>query len=48
MEDQRKAAQTISEIDDARCESYGDRASQAYAQCRANLEKDRLPTASKQ
>ena len=33
MEEQRKAAQTFVEIDDARCRSYGDPRSQAYARC---------------
>ena len=41
MEEQRKAAQTFTEIDDARCRSYGDPASQAYARCRASLQKER-------
>ena len=41
MERQRKDAQTFVEIDDARCRSYGGPGSQAYAQCRASLEKER-------
>ena len=41
MEEQRKAAQTFTEIDDARCRSYGDPRSQAYARCRASLDKER-------
>jgi len=41
MEEQRKAAQTFTEIDDARCRSYGDPRSQAYAQCRASIAKER-------
>jgi len=41
MEEQRRAAQTFTEIDDARCRSYGDPRSQAYARCRASLDKER-------
>jgi len=41
MQEQRKAAQTFTEIDDARCRSYGDPQSQAYLRCRANLIKER-------
>ena len=41
MEEQRKAAQTFTEIDDARCKSYGAPGSQGYARCRASLEKER-------
>jgi len=41
MEEQRKAAQTFTEIDDARCRSYGDPQSQAYVRCRASLNKER-------
>jgi len=41
MEEQRKAAQIFTEIDDARCRSYGDPRSQAYARCRASLDKER-------
>jgi hypothetical protein len=41
MQEQRKAAQTFVEIDDARCSSYGDPRSQAYARCRASLANER-------
>ena len=41
MEEQRKAAQTFADIDEARCKSYGAPGSQAYARCRASLEKER-------
>jgi hypothetical protein len=41
MEQQRKEAQTFTEIDEARCRSYGKPGSQEYARCRAGLEKDR-------
>jgi hypothetical protein len=41
MAQQRKEAQTFTEIDDARCRPYGKPGSQEYARCRAILEKDR-------
>ncbi len=41
MEQQRKEAQTFTEIDEARCRTYGKPGSQEYARCRANVEKDR-------
>jgi hypothetical protein len=42
MEEQRKATQTFTEIDDARCSAYGNRGSQGYAECRASIERERL------
>jgi hypothetical protein len=46
MEQQRKVEQTYSEIDDARCKSYGNPGSPPYAQCRAGLQKERLGSAT--
>ena len=45
MEEQRKVRQTFTEIDDARCSAYGNRGSQAYAQCLTNAEKERSENA---
>ena len=46
MEEQRKATQTFTEIDDARCSAYGNPGSQGFAQCRASIEKERSRSAT--
>jgi hypothetical protein len=44
-QEEQQAKQTFETIDDARCKSYGQPGSARYAQCRADLDKQRGPTA---
>lgn len=43
-QEEKQAKQVFETIDDARCKSYGEPGSPKYAQCRADLDKQRAPT----